>query len=93
MDDYLKQSLERGNKFEAMMTTEGWKLVEAYYLNVQADLANRMFTSDQPAVDFQHELDEIRGLRKLMISITHDVDILNEQRRPTTEQSDETTTD
>ena len=81
--DYLKESLTRGSLFEVMMNQDGWKLVQDYYLNRMAELTNRMFASDGDIVQFQHEVDEIRGLRKLFESIKYDVDVLNEQRTGT----------
>jgi hypothetical protein len=81
MVDYLQEQLERGTKFEVMTHSDGWKLIEAYYTNLMADLANRIFTGDGDVSVFQHEVDEVRGLRKLIASISRDVDVLHEQSK------------
>lgn len=91
--DYLQEQLSRATKFEIMMNTEGWKLIEAYYTNKMADLTNRIFTSDKPAAEFQPEVDEIRGIREMMVSISHDLDVLHGQRKQSEPESDETTGD
>lgn len=88
MADYLQEQLERGTKFDIMVRSDGWKLIESYYTNLMADLANRMFTTDGDVSMFQHEVDEIRGLRKLISSIIRDIDVLHEQQRPTQPTAD-----
>lgn len=83
--DYLQESLNRAAKFEVMMHSEGWELVQAYYMNHLADLTNRMITSDQPIETFKEELQELRGINKLFISITSDLDTLNAERNKPSE--------
>lgn len=80
--DYLQEQLTRASKYESMMNSEGWELVMKIYADKLSDLANRIFTSDGDISVFQHEVDEVRGLRKLLNDINHDIEVLNEQRQP-----------
>lgn len=79
--DYLQEQLTRAGKYEVMMNSEGWDLVMKSYTDKLSDLANRIFTSDGDISVFQHEVDEIRGLRKLLNDINHDIEVLHEQRQ------------
>lgn len=79
--NYLQLSLARGHKFESMSNSEGWDLVISYYKNLQADLTQRIFASSVPIVQFQSEVDEVRGVKKLLDSINYDLQVLNDQRQ------------
>lgn len=82
IDQYKNEALTRAGAFEELIRTKGWELVSSYYQNLVQQLANDMLVDDaQPITAFESRRREIIGLRKMMGTITSDLDFLYAERK------------
>lgn len=76
-----QEAINRGNAFEAMIRSEGWGFVKAWYTNKIQMFANSLLLSDKkPIEEFEAERYELIGLRKLMGLIDNDLKILKDSQ-------------
>lgn len=84
-----EEQMMRGNAFEELVRTEGWKLVMAYYENrVKALTTGILMADDRGLQDFEPERRELVGIRKLLALIESDMEALRrdrESRKPSSE--------
>lgn len=77
----FNEAVIRAEAFQAMIYTEGWKLVRAYYENGLKDLVNTMMLADAKQIsDFEPRRRELMGIQKLMASIDADLETAKQKK-------------
>lgn len=80
----LDESLKRASAFEAMMGTDGWKLVEAFYQNEIKAFTNSALSEGKNLENLDDERNQLIGIRKLFGYIQGDLDVLKRHREKKT---------
>jgi hypothetical protein len=89
----LEDSLKRGLAFEALIRSEGWEYIKAWYQNKIQHFATSLLTSDSKGIaEFENERRELIGLRRLMGLIDNDLKVLHDNEEKEKNEKHTTTT-
>lgn len=82
-----QEQLGRGEAFEEMVRSNGWKLIQGYYQNRVIAFTNGLLASDKDITEFNSERQELVGLKKLFSYINTDIEALKrEVTKPTSDK-------
>lgn len=78
----LKETLERGQSFELLINSAGWKYINSFIENSIQSFANRAIKDPGFASfeEYQLERGKVLGISNMLADIQNDIRILNEQR-------------
>jgi len=89
VEESKKEAMVRGQAFDEMIRSEGWKYVKAYIENKIKAFANSVLTGDKDISIYEGDRREIIGLRKLLGSIETDIKVLRDEYKKDTEPTKE----
>lgn len=78
-------SLIRGEAFNQMVRSDGWKFVKKYFETKLQTLATRLLIEDKKIEDYEAERQKLIGLRELFGFIDNDIKILDDESKKPTE--------
>ncbi len=78
----MEESLQRGQAFEELVRTNGWKLVKTYFQTKIQNFANAILIESGKSIEeFEKERMELVGIRKLLGYIENDLKNLEDDRK------------
>ena len=72
--------MDRGQSFELLIRTKGWKYIKDFYQAKIQQFATSLLTSENKKIEeFESDRRELIGLRKLLGMIENDIEIARKQ--------------
>lgn len=84
-EEYLQETLTRGQFFEQMVNIEGWAYVKSYYeARLQTYANNLLMSEDKKIEEFENERQRLIGIKQLFGQVNSDIKTLKDERNKTT---------
>lgn len=80
-DQSQKDFLERAGAYEELVRTKGWEWLMANFQTRVQVFTTNVLTSDRPIEEFEHDRQQIVGIKKLIADVQGDLDALVRYRK------------